>query len=318
MGWRFVAPGSGTRTLKRLAASVTLTPPIASPEEWKTLPLASTDRPAVVEKYNALESIGWERTATMLTYPRGSCGQVGAEAFGRAPRSGERYLTLRYHSFHVSRPDRNWGLQGVRLTDASGKSIRLERYCILSWQGRSDSIYLGLNEGVLTPERSEQTGAAHGIYVVAVEPGSPAQHAGIRTGDVVLAIAGKACDKSASLWRVSQSLRPGRPVPVEVMRSRRREHLSLVPETRPYWEGINHQTLLSARERLKRLVPARAGDCSFAEYRFQSNEPMPDAFVPVKAEGRFLRWDYRPEPRPIRFEFRDIAIPEAVVRALHA
>jgi serine protease Do len=57
-----------------------------------------------------------------------------------------------------------------------------------------------------------------GALVSTVEPGSPAERAGLKSGDVILAVDGKAIDQSVDLPRVVGETKPGTALRLEVWR----------------------------------------------------------------------------------------------------
>ncbi len=59
---------------------------------------------------------------------------------------------------------------------------------------------------------------AQGALVNAVEPGSPADKAGIKTGDIIIAVDGRAVEQSSDLPRIIGERRPGTDVSVRVWR----------------------------------------------------------------------------------------------------
>jgi serine protease Do len=59
---------------------------------------------------------------------------------------------------------------------------------------------------------------AQGALVAAVEPKSPADKAGIKTGDIILAVDGRAIENSIDLPRVIGESRPGTPVSLKIWR----------------------------------------------------------------------------------------------------
>jgi len=59
-----------------------------------------------------------------------------------------------------------------------------------------------------------------GALVSRVEPGSPAEKAGIRTGDVILGVNGKELDQLSELPAAIAAIRPGTPVKLQVWRDR--------------------------------------------------------------------------------------------------
>ena len=66
------------------------------------------------------------------------------------------------------------------------------------------------------------------LFVKAVEPGSPAARAGVRVGDVLLSIAGRAFTGDGGVASI-RGLRPGQPIRVELQRDGRAFALSIVP-----------------------------------------------------------------------------------------
>lgn len=66
-----------------------------------------------------------------------------------------------------------------------------------------------------------------GALVTAVEPGSPAAQAGLLTGDVIVAVDGKAIDRSAELPALVTDIRPGQVAAVDVLRDRKTRRLAI-------------------------------------------------------------------------------------------
>ena len=65
-----------------------------------------------------------------------------------------------------------------------------------------------------------------GAVVVSVEKGSPAERAGLRTGDVILAFGGKPIEDPNELPRLVAATAPGQQAQLEVWRNGKREQLS--------------------------------------------------------------------------------------------
>jgi putative serine protease PepD len=61
------------------------------------------------------------------------------------------------------------------------------------------------------------SGVVGGVLVVSVDPGGPAAKAGIRSGDLIVAVAGKSIDTTDVLVNVLAGLRPGQTVPVQIL-----------------------------------------------------------------------------------------------------
>jgi S1-C subfamily serine protease len=101
--------------------------------------------------------------------------------------------------------------------------------------GRIRRSYLGLSgQTVPLPRRlvHDYGLAATGVFVVAVEPNSPAQAAGLRDGDFVVEFAGEPLTGVDALHRALIEDRIGAAVPLTVLRGAERRQLVVVP-----WEA---------------------------------------------------------------------------------
>jgi serine protease Do len=81
--------------------------------------------------------------------------------------------------------------------------------------------YLGVSTQGVTSAMAFQLGLPvdHGAYVLAVTSDGPAQGAGIREGEVIVSVDGRAVDSAQDLGDILDSLDPGQTVPVEVVAS---------------------------------------------------------------------------------------------------
>jgi serine protease Do len=79
---------------------------------------------------------------------------------------------------------------------------------------------LGVTIQGVTQELADSFGLkkAQGALVAAVEPKSPADKAGIKTGDIILAVDGRTIENSIDLPRVIGESRPGTPVSLKIWR----------------------------------------------------------------------------------------------------
>jgi len=99
--------------------------------------------------------------------------------------------------------------------------------------GRIRRSYIGVaGQTVPIPRalaRANQLAASSGVLIASVEPQSPAAAAGLRDGDVILALAGEATSGVDQLHRQLTDDRIGTPVTVSILRNGERRHLTVVP-----------------------------------------------------------------------------------------
>jgi len=95
---------------------------------------------------------------------------------------------------------------------------------------------LGVTIQPMTPELAQGLGVpdARGALVSDIEPGSPAEHAGIKSGDLIVALNGQRVTDANALRNQIASTRPGSTVSLELLRSGKAETKSvrLVERTR--------------------------------------------------------------------------------------
>jgi S1-C subfamily serine protease len=104
--------------------------------------------------------------------------------------------------------------------------------------GRIRRSYIGVaGQNVPIPRavaRANQLAVSSGVFVVSVEPDSPAAAAGLRDGDVVLAFAGEPVTGVDDLHRHLTDDRIGVPATLAILRAARRHELTVVPrESKP-------------------------------------------------------------------------------------
>jgi len=90
----------------------------------------------------------------------------------------------------------------------------------LMTSGRFQRAYLGIAGGgrPLPPRVASAVGREHGVEVMQVVPGSPAAGAGIRSGDLIVALDGEPIEDARDLQRLMVGERIGRSVNAEVWR----------------------------------------------------------------------------------------------------
>ncbi len=106
--------------------------------------------------------------------------------------------------------------------------------------GQVHSAWIGAVTATITPEEARRTGlrASRGALVARVISGSPAQAAGLRTGDIITAVAGKPIDSREAFSTLTATVAAGQPLPLTVARDGRTESISVRPSEAPRDLGL--------------------------------------------------------------------------------
>jgi S1-C subfamily serine protease len=101
--------------------------------------------------------------------------------------------------------------------------------------GRVRRAYLGVGGGTqpVPPRVADRIGRSRAVAVTSVVNGSPAGAAGIRPGDLVVAVDGVAVEDVGTLQALMDEDRIGRRITVEIVRGDTLRTLSLVPTELP-------------------------------------------------------------------------------------
>jgi S1-C subfamily serine protease len=102
--------------------------------------------------------------------------------------------------------------------------------------GRVRRAYIGIAAQQFTLSRRRQLAAGlaqeSAVMIATAEPGSPADHAGLRSGDIILALDGAAVTGADDLIRLLAGDKIGRTVEVATLRNGEQRRVSLVPGER--------------------------------------------------------------------------------------
>ena len=124
-----------------------------------------------------------------------------------------------------------WDAQGLCFAIASNTARFVASRLIRD--GRIRRSYIGVvGQNVPIPRalaRAHQLAASSGVFVASVEPSSPAQVAGVRDGDVILAFGGEPVAGVDDLHRLLTDERIDRPATLAILRAAERRTLTVVP-----------------------------------------------------------------------------------------
>lgn len=110
-------------------------------------------------------------------------------------------------------------------------------------KGRVDHAYLGIQMRTLTPAmldiinaevgESAQVEAEEGVIILGVQRNSPADQAGLRPGDIILALAGQSIQEAETVQKIVQDSHVGDELMLEVDRQGEVLELTVRPEAMP-------------------------------------------------------------------------------------
>jgi serine protease Do len=103
----------------------------------------------------------------------------------------------------------------------------------LKGEGRITRGWLGVVVRPTPPEMVPAGTGAKGALVVAVDPDGPAAKAGVRAGDILVAIQGRPIDDSNRLPRLVASLKPGSTAELKILRDGQVKTLAVTVEKMP-------------------------------------------------------------------------------------
>jgi serine protease Do len=120
--------------------------------------------------------------------------------------------------------------------------------------------------GVRIQPMNEDLAAALGIptnrgeFIQSVQPGEPADRAGLQSGDVVLSVGGQAVTRDQSLSYLVANLAPGQRTNLEVLRDGKRMTIPVTVGRRPSEDELAKQQFdPNAQDRIQPLAPKNAG-----------------------------------------------------------
>ncbi len=113
---------------------------------------------------------------------------------------------------------RSGGFMGISFAIPMDEAMRVSDQ--LRASGRVSRGRIGVQIGPVSKEVAESIGLGkpNGAQVIGVEPGTPAEKAGVEAGDIIIKFDGKAIEKSSDLPRLVGATKPGSKASVTVFR----------------------------------------------------------------------------------------------------
>jgi serine protease Do len=110
--------------------------------------------------------------------------------------------------------------------------------------------YLGVGLDLVTEDLAEALGLPpkRGEIIQSVQPGQPADKAGIRPGDIVLSVDGKDVSPSQTLSYLVANAPPGRAIPIVLFRSGERRTVIATVGKRPSEEALRQQQMFNGED----------------------------------------------------------------------
>ncbi len=141
---------------------------------------------------------------------------------------------------------------------------------------RGPRAYLGVSLTNLSPELREHFGASKdaGVLVESVQKDSPADKAGVRVGDIVLAIDGGGVKSAGDLRTALQEKKDGDSVRIEVLRGRARQTLVASVKERENRRLLQLDELpgLMGGPEFRARIERLGGDCGDLQSRIKDLE----------------------------------------------
>jgi serine protease Do len=125
------------------------------------------------------------------------------------------------------------GFQGIGLAISSNMAQTIMKQLLKD--GTIHRGYLGVRIQALDPEVAERLGVKDhaGLVIAKVDEGTPAAKAGLRDGDILIAVAGKPVKEARDLQQAVAAMPLGKPVELTVLRDSAKKTLTVTIEEQP-------------------------------------------------------------------------------------
>ena len=189
-------------------------------------------------------------------------GLENTATFGIVSALHRRIGLDQYENFIQTQAPINPGNSGGPLVNIKGEVIGINTAIIANAQGLGFAIPINLAKWVaqqllehgkvirgwlgvviqdLTPPVAEALGIDHGVIVLKVIPGSPADRGGLQPGDIIVAINGKPVKDSTELQFEIMKTKPGTVVDITVLRGEKKLTLKVKIGKLPSKEELQEQ-----------------------------------------------------------------------------
>jgi len=187
---------------------------------------------------------------------------------------------------------RSGGYMGISFAIPIDEAIRVSEQ--IKAGGKVSRGRLGVRIAELSKDIAEQIGLpkVQGVVIAQVEPGSPAEKAGLRDGDVVLKFNGQVIEKPVDLTRAVGALKPDTKANISVWRNGAQREVALV-----IGEAETDKTAQKADKKSKKEIANSLGltvtDLSDAQKRdLQSGGVVVEAVDGAAAAAGIMPGDY--------------------------
>jgi len=122
---------------------------------------------------------------------------------------------------------RSGGFQGIAFAIPIDAAMNVERQLLAHGKVERGHLGVGVQEVTASLAKSFGLDRPRGALVAQVEPGSPAEKAGLKAGDVIVGFDGKPIDQSNQLPPLVAQVKPGNQAKIDVWRAGKQVSLSV-------------------------------------------------------------------------------------------
>ncbi len=198
---------------------------------------------------------------------------------------------------------RSGGYMGISFAVPIDEAMRVSEQ--LKTIGRVVRGRIGVQIGEVTKEVAESLGLprAQGALVARVEPGSPAEKAGVEAGDIITAFNGATIDKSGDLPRLVGNTKPGTKSSLTVLRKGSKRDLQVVVAEMESEQTAKKEEKKPKQEQVANALGLVVADLSEAQKR---DLKLDGGVIVELADGPAARVGLQPGDVVVRLNNTDI------------